>query len=148
MRSYRHRLALIGVAAVSLIAACVSKRTAPNASSPSVDAVPVAVDRFDGCDMCHADVADEVIGTRHQAKRVGCVKCHGKSLPHVQDENNEVKPDRVFARKDIDRSCSSCHKCSRPDATKLSASPKPGQKVCIDCHSTHKIVRVKKPDRT
>jgi len=102
------------------------------------EAESVAANPFGGCDMCHIDVADEVVGTRHQAKGVGCVKCHGRSLAHVRDENNEVKPDRVFPRNRIDAFCSTCHKCSRP------AAAKPGRKVCTDCHGTHKIVRVAK----
>ena len=109
----------------------------PQGGSPA-EAGPVAANPFGGCDMCHVDVADDVVGTRHQAKGVGCVKCHGRSVAHVRDENNEVKPDRIFPRNRIDAFCNTCHKCSRSDAAK------PIRKVCTDCHGTHRVVRVAK----
>jgi len=94
---------------------------------------------FAGCDMCHIDVVDELAGSRHEAEGVGCIKCHGPSRGHIRDENNEVKPDTVFARKDIDLFCVGCHKCSRPEAAEPSSKTQSGQKVCTDCHGVHKI---------
>ena len=109
------------------------------------DAGSTPPEKFDGCDTCHVDVADEVVGTRHQAKSVTCAKCHGKSIGHVRDENNEVKPDRVFTRQNTDAFCGTCHKCSRADAGRPRAKKGP---ICTECHGSHKIVRVGKPARS
>jgi len=91
--------------------------------------------------MCHVDVTDEVAGTRHETKDIDCITCHGASRDHVRDENNHVKPDRVFARKDIDPFCGSCHRCSRPGATRKPPGSKTDHKTCTECHGAHKIVR-------
>lgn len=88
-----------------------------------------------GCTLCHVDIEDEYVGNVHYEKKVACVKCHGPSEGHLANENNEVKPDEMFARENVDRLCSRCHKCKRPDAGQT--VPEPEHKVCIDCHGPH-----------
>ena len=90
-----------------------------------------------GCTMCHIDVEDEFVGGVHFAEKVGCKKCHGPSEGHVADENNEVKPDELFARKDVDRLCGKCHECPRPKEPK--PAPAEPRKVCTECHGAHEF---------
>ncbi len=117
------------------------------ASAPMTGHEASAAAAFDGCDTCHVDVADQVAKTKHQAKRISCVKCHGPSREHAKDENNGVKPDRVFARGDIETFCNTCHKCSRPRGGVKAAVPGKAP-ICTDCHGSHKIVRVGKPGKS
>ena len=100
------------------------------ADMESIDANPLG-----GCTSCHVDIEDELRVSVHLIEEVGCVECHGPSDGHVRDENNEVPPDEVFARKDVDRLCGECHKCSRPKAE----PPPPDRKVCTDCHHPHTL---------
>ena len=90
-----------------------------------------------GCTMCHIDVEDEFVGGLHYKEKVGCKKCHGPSEGHVADENNEVKPDELFARKDVDRLCGKCHECPRPKEPK--PAPAEPRKVCTECHGAHEF---------
>ncbi|MBN2295910.1 MAG: hypothetical protein JXM70_25995 [Pirellulales bacterium] len=92
-----------------------------------------------GCDTCHIDVADDFVGSLHFKEKIGCKKCHGSSDGHVSDENNDIKPDEVFARKDINRLCEVCHECSRLDEKPVQSPPKEKtkRKVCTDCHESH-----------
>ncbi len=110
-------------------------------SSPvdPADLVPIDGDLPGGCVTCHVDVSDELEGSAHLAEDIGCVECHGPSDAHVRDENNEAKPDQVFARADVDRLCSECHRCSRPGASEPAAQPPANRKVCIDCHKAHSL---------
>jgi len=96
-----------------------------------------------GCVMCHIDAGDAFKKSKHALEGIGCTDCHGKSKGHVADENNEVKPDEVFARKDVDRLCGDCHDCERPPAEgeprRVSRRrPRPVE-VCIDCHGAHSV---------
>ena len=50
---------------------------------------------------------------------------------------NEVKPDELFARKDVDRLCSECHDCSRPIPRGWSDLPLDKRQVCSECHRSH-----------
>jgi hypothetical protein len=156
----RRILCSVYLAALSLILICISCRDEPSDSPVSTQPLktettsPVNLEDTDatatelvdenpfaGCDMCHIDIVDELAGTKHEAEGVGCIKCHGPSRSHTQDENNEVKPDMVFVREDIDMFCSGCHQCSRPPATAPSTKPLSAQMVCTDCHGVHKIRR-------
>ncbi len=92
-----------------------------------------------GCAGCHVDVSDQWVGSGHDLADIGCIECHGPSEGHVQDENNEVLPDEVFARADMDRLCAACHRCQhaasapdRPDLSIRRAVP-----ICTDCHPAH-----------
>ncbi len=90
-----------------------------------------------GCPLCHVDVEDELVGTLHFEEKVGCITCHGPSEGHLADENNEVKPDEMFARADVDRLCERCHECFRPKPEKPELTEEGQRKVCIDCHGPH-----------
>ncbi|MFH1922412.1 MAG: hypothetical protein ABIP48_21325 [Planctomycetota bacterium] len=90
-----------------------------------------------GCTLCHVDVEDEYVGTVHFDEQVGCGTCHGPSKEHLADENNEVKPDEVFARENVDRLCEHCHECFRPKAEKPEVTGDGAPKVCTDCHGPH-----------
>jgi hypothetical protein len=101
-----------------------------------------------GCDTCHVDVADACVGSPHFEQEVGCISCHGPSEGHVAEENNEIQPDEVFARDDVDRVCSNCHACSRPG--QHGADPPPTadghQKVCTECHAAHAFLAAQAKD--
>jgi len=88
-----------------------------------------------GCTLCHVDIEDEYVGSTHYNEGVACTKCHGPSEGHLADENNEIKPDELFAREDVDRLCGVCHDCPRPEPDKPPAEPK----VCTDCHGPHDV---------
>jgi hypothetical protein len=90
-----------------------------------------------GCSLCHVDIEDELVGTLHFKEKIGCITCHGPSEGHLADENNEVKPDEVFARADVDRLCERCHECFRPKPEKPELTAEGQRKVCIDCHGPH-----------
>ena len=98
------------------------------------DLEPAEPNPLAGCVQCHVDVSDKFEGGTHHREEVTCIDCHGPSEGHLADENNEVKPDEVFARADVGRLCSECHDCDRllPD------KPTAKRKVCIDCHGSHK----------
>lgn len=91
-----------------------------------------------GCLQCHVDVEAEHLSSRHhRVRNIGCIDCHGPSKGHTTDENNEVKPEETFARKDVDRLCSRCHKCSRKTTPSRTKTQPDKRKVCTDCHLAH-----------
>lgn len=92
-----------------------------------------------GCDLCHIDVVDEYVGTLHFKEGIGCIKCHGASDGHVRDENNDVKPEEVFARPDVDRLCGECHECCRTISPARTATDRARRQVCTDCHGAHRF---------
>ena len=98
---------------------------------------PLQPNPLAGCSLCHVDVEDEYVGTEHFKESVGCKTCHGPSKGHLADENNEVKPDEMFARKNVDRLCAECHDCDRPEPTKTLKGKDKNAPVCIDCHGHH-----------
>ncbi len=123
--------------AVSVPATVIERNPAEAEPAPA-GPQPVAANPFGGCDMCHVDVEDEFVGTKHDVEGVGCVKCHGPSEGHVADENNEVLPDRMFADSQVDSFCLECHECSRPAASQATTA-NAEQKVCTACHGAHDL---------
>ncbi|MHC4185085.1 MAG: multiheme c-type cytochrome [Planctomycetota bacterium] len=93
-----------------------------------------------GCLQCHVDVEVEHLWSKHHSvSNMGCIECHGPSEGHLADENNEVKPDQAFARKDVDRLCSTCHKCSRKMPRGWTKTPPEKLAVCTECHAAHRF---------
>ena len=85
-----------------------------------------------GCAICHAVAASALAHSKHAAGRVTCVTCHGPSRAHLEDENNTVKPDRVFSRQNTDAFCLKCHRHHCPHASA-------GGKTCAECHGAHGV---------
>ena len=110
-----------------------------SADTRSTGEYPLQDNPLAGCSLCHVDVEDEFLGSKHFEEKVGCRTCHGPSEGHVADENNDVKPDEVFAREDVDQLCVFCHECSRPDKSKPVKTADGTPKVCIECHGQHNL---------
>jgi hypothetical protein len=98
---------------------------------------PLQENPLAGCSICHVDVEDELVASRHFEEEIGCQTCHGPSEGHLADENNEVAPDELFARADTDRLCGDCHECGRPDSGKDTANRE--HPICTDCHDPHTL---------
>jgi hypothetical protein len=123
-----------------------------SANAPAADPAPVADKQIaladadadtakllSGCDLCHIDVVDEYVGTLHFKEGIGCIKCHGASDGHVRDENNDVKPEEVFARPNVDRLCGECHECCRTISPARTDADRARRQVCTDCHGSHRF---------
>jgi hypothetical protein len=106
---------------------------------------PLQENPLAGCSLCHVDVEDEFVRTRHFKEQIGCKTCHGPSEAHLADENNEIKPDELFARKDIDELCQRCHECGRSNAAETPTNKDKQPLVCIDCHGHHTLVLAPTP---
>lgn len=131
----------LALALIAPMGACQKYTGRRSTSPPAHSAISVATNPLAGCTMCHTDVENEFVGSVHFKMNIGCTRCHGPSEGHLADENNEVKPDELFARKDVDRLCGICHECRRPKETK--APPPAEPEVCIDCHGAHTVALVK-----
>ncbi len=100
------------------------------------------------CYVCHIPFVKEELAKVHLAEGVSCAKCHGLSDKHANDENiGATKPDIVYSRDKVDKSCEECHDTHDAPAKEVLArfaerklSPKT-QAICTDCHGTHKIDR-------
>jgi hypothetical protein len=155
---------LLGAAllVVGIVAAIdVARRAAADEAPPAKPAASPAGDSAEetdplganaACYVCHMTFVKENLSKVHLAAKVGCVKCHGVSAKHANDEHiGATKPDRTYQRGQIDKACSACHPAHDVPARKvvarfeeqhLPASPSP---VCTDCHGTHKIERESAP---
>lgn len=112
--------------------------------TPQID--PMSVNAT--CYICHMTFVHEKISSVHFEAKVTCVKCHGLSAKHANDENiGATKPDIIYARKDVDKMCEKCHEdhdvpprevVARFVERKLPAKKAP---VCTDCHGMHRIER-------
>lgn len=99
------------------------------------------------CYVCHANYEKESLAEVHRKANVGCVKCHGPSLAHRNDEDNVVPPDVMYWPERIDASCAECHlKHNAPArdvlARWLERCPEktdPQAVVCTDCHGDHRL---------
>jgi hypothetical protein len=99
------------------------------------------------CYVCHMTFVREELSKTHLAAKVTCIKCHGVSAKHANDENiGATKPDRLYARDKINAMCRKCHKTHDvpPEAViarwlerQVTQSPP----VCTDCHGAHRLDR-------
>jgi hypothetical protein len=104
------------------------------------------------CYVCHMTFVREELSKVHLVQKVTCVKCHGVSAGHANDEDiGATPPDITYKRHKVDASCSECHKEHDVSPRKVVArwlERKLSHKspVCTDCHGTHKIERPEDPD--
>jgi len=99
------------------------------------------------CHVCHGDYDGESLVVEHGMQEIGCIKCHGESLAHRDDEDHVIPPDKMYAPEDIDKACGECHKDHDAPAVAVikrwrERCPKktdPKELVCTDCHFQHRM---------
>ena len=146
----------IAVALAAPLIFCLARRPRPAeaedpAAGPATEATeaaeePEGIWANAACYVCHTRFVKEELSKVHLEKKVTCIKCHGLSAPHANDENiGATPPDVVFKRCRVDAMCLKCHKTHDVPARKVLArflqrrlSPKSAP-TCTDCHGNHKI---------
>jgi len=98
------------------------------------------------CYVCHQTFIFEPMSVVHKAEKVTCIKCHGLSAAHANDEHiGATPPDVRYPREKVDAACAECHEdhdvpvadvLARFVERKLTPRPAP---VCTDCHGRHRI---------
>ncbi|MGA2032961.1 MAG: hypothetical protein ABSG68_11930 [Thermoguttaceae bacterium] len=99
------------------------------------------------CHVCHTNFQQESLAFCHAKAKIGCVKCHGQSLAHRNDEANITAPDIMYAAGRVDALCQTCHDGHDVPAAKIIARwqqccpAKTDAKkiVCTDCHGEHRL---------
>ncbi len=99
------------------------------------------------CYVCHGNYEGEELAEIHAKEGYGCVKCHGESLAHRDDEDHLTPPDVMFPAEKIDPGCAECHDTHDAPARKVvecwqqrcPQKTKPEQLVCTDCHGKHRL---------
>lgn len=118
----------------------------PPARSQPVDPDKPQADN-NACFVCHGNFQEELMVTAHAKENIGCIKCHGASAAHRNDEDNVTPPDKMFASARIDRSCRECHEDHNASPRKVikmfqerfSKGADPDKVVCTDCHGEHRV---------
>ena len=121
------------------------------------DEKPVPIDPWGGpaapvadnlaCHCCHANYKEESLAVTHAKANIGCVKCHGKSPKHQEDEDNVTPPEIMYPASKINKACAKCHDSHDVPAEKVVAlwqqrcpdKTDPKQIVCTDCHGRHRL---------
>lgn len=114
------------------------KKTADEGMGPKAD--------NSACYVCHTNYDGEELVHQHAIANVGCVKCHGESIAHRNDENNITPPDTMYPADAIDTGCVKCHETHDAPARKVLArfaQRCPGKTnlndvICTDCHGDHR----------
>ena len=130
----------------ALSAESADKRPPPVEKASAEPEEPDPLDSNMACYVCHTTFVKEDLAKTHLAKKVGCVKCHGLSDKHANDENiGATKPDITFKRSEIDKNCAKCHEDHDVSARRVVARflerhlNSAAAPVCTDCHGHHKI---------
>lgn len=93
------------------------------------------------CARCHVISVLEWGISGHVAAETNCQSCHGPSRPHVANERNEIKPDRLpRGAQSIKRLCFECHEAGCPNTLKVDR--------CHECHHVHALLNPDKPPAT
>jgi formate-dependent nitrite reductase cytochrome c552 subunit len=155
----RWALATVGVLVTAMFlatGASAEKGTASQAAGakPSADDESDATDILGAnaaCYVCHMTFVKEELATVHLKEKIGCIQCHGPSDKHANDEHiGATKPDIVFKRDQIDKSCMKCHEGHDVPAKAVVARfverklPVQASPVCTECHGMHKIAKADK----
>lgn len=97
------------------------------------------------CYVCHMTFVTEEISSQHKAQDIGCIKCHGLSAGHANDEDiGATPPDITYERDKVDAACTACHETHDAPANKIVArfierKLTDSSPVCTDCHGHHRI---------
>ncbi len=108
--------------------------------------VKLKADNF-ACYVCHGNYKEEVFVIWHGKADIGCVKCHGDSHDHRNDEDNIIPPEKMYPADQIEKCCVECHKQHDAPAVEVLArwqercpeKTNPKDLVCTDCHGQHRL---------
>lgn len=104
----------------------------------------------EACYVCHGNYREEPMAVSHAKQDVSCMKCHGASLEHRNDEDNITPPDKMYPFVKIDTGCQAdCHDTHDAPAREVLKRWQercPGKTdfsevVCTDCHGFHRLPR-------
>jgi hypothetical protein len=153
----RFAVGMLGLAALGVVVASVLSAAPPplkvDKGAPRLDepkstepAEKPAADNS-ACHVCHGNYQEEWLAVTHAKANVGCMKCHGASIAHRNDEDNITPPDIIYPSDGIEKACIKCHSSHDVAAKKVvarwkercSAIQDPGKLVCTDCHGEHRL---------
>jgi cytochrome c553 len=121
--------------------AAASSAKQPEKKTEKID--PLSVNAT--CYVCHMTFVREQISKVHFKEKVTCIKCHGLSAAHANDEDiGATKPDIMYKREQVDAMCRKCHEEHDAPAHEvierfLDRKPPASPAVCTDCHGMHRI---------
>lgn len=104
----------------------------------------------EACYVCHGNYREEPMAVDHARNDVSCMKCHGPSLAHRNDEDNITPPDKMYSMAKIEAGCQAdCHDTHDAPAREVlkrwqERCPQKtdfAQIVCTDCHGFHRLAR-------
>jgi hypothetical protein len=100
------------------------------------------------CYVCHIPFVKEELSKVHLQEKITCIRCHGLSAGHANDEDiGATPPDKSYERGQVNAFCRTCHRehdvppeqvIERWLARRGSESAE-SMPVCTDCHGTHRI---------
>jgi hypothetical protein len=90
------------------------------------------------CLICHLEVEEQLGTGLHGEAGVVCESCHGESRGHLDDEHNNVKPDRRFTGETVPALCAECH-AAEAESYAASRALNAALPPCNACHGTHEI---------
>ena len=92
------------------------------------------------CYVCHMTFVGEELSKTHLQAEITCIRCHGLSAGHANDEDiGATPPDITFNRNEVDAMCLKCHE--RHDLVAQEVSVRKHPPVCTDCHGSHRIIQ-------
>jgi len=97
------------------------------------------------CLQCHIDFEDEILVTVHRKRGVTCVRCHGPSQPHMDDEVRATLADATFKGKTQRVFCLTCHWSAGEVKIRAHAAEAARRRACTTCHGEHRIERMPPP---
>ena len=135
------RLRLLGFGLL-LIPAAVALCCQSSGGGAGANAKAEALNRR--CLECHTDFEKEELSKTHRKKGIGCVRCHGASQAHADDETGATKPDATFRTSTIRVFCLTCHSPAehRKESQHRAEDAKPNpadRRTCTGCHGEHVI---------
>ena len=90
------------------------------------------------CARCHVVSVLEWGVSGHMAAETDCRTCHGESRGHVENERNQVKPDRLPRGDAIAKQiCADCHETGCPKTLR--------SQNCQQCHHVHALINPSEP---
>ena len=129
------------LAAAAFVASC----RRPSAGGAHATQAPGRATKANArCYECHVDFEGEDLASVHEKAGVACVRCHGHSQPHIDDEVRATKADATFRGKAMKVFCLTCHRPAayrgRPAHAANEALAPDKQRSCTRCHGEHELV--------